>query len=134
MSALALGCIAPPCPTASDSKSLGARGKFDARIRIGDGFRPVFSTGRTVFGWICSCEHEKTTEATFQQPKTQTLPSAAPVGAKSMAQTINHLRDLLEKIKGDAEGALARAISRARLIETFPDEKRETNGSHCPKF
>jgi hypothetical protein len=32
----------------ADSKSLAARRKFDARIRIGDRFRAAFSTGRTL--------------------------------------------------------------------------------------
>ena len=97
------------------SKSLVRLCRFDGRIGIGDGFPPLFSTGRTFPGWICSSEHEHETATIFQQSQTQTPPSSAPVGAKSMAQTTNHLRDLLEKIKGDAQRALALLPSEAEL-------------------
>src|SRR4051812_30735165 len=65
--------------------------------------------------YICSCEHATATEAIFQQPKTQAPSPATSVRAKSMAQTTKHLRDLLEKIKGDAERALALLPSEAEL-------------------
>ncbi len=50
-----------------------------------------------------------------QQSKTQAPPPAAPVGAKSRAQTEDSLRDILEKIKGDAQRALALLPSEPEL-------------------
>src|SRR4029077_3357053 len=74
------------------------------------------------FAEICSCEHENGITAIFQQPKTQTPSSSASIGAKSMAQATKHLRDLLEKIKGDTERALALlpSVDRAgRMMNQF---------------
>src|SRR5204863_10170350 len=96
-------------------------------------------------GQLCSCEHEKANDAIFQQPKRQTLPTATPVGAKSMAQTTNHLRDLLEKIKGDAQRALALLPSEAELrslswkctacghVKHFTQPVTAAVAEHCPK-
>ena len=100
---------------ASDSKSLSPRGEFEARSQIGYRFRAVFFYWTDAFGEICSYEHENGIAPIFQQSKTQTPPPAAPVGAKSMAQTTHHLRDLLEKIKGDAQRALALLPGEAEL-------------------
>jgi hypothetical protein len=79
---------------------------------------------------ICSHEHERRIAPIFQQSKTQTPSPAAPVGAKSMAQTTNHLRDLLEKIKGGAERALALLPSEPELRSLgwrFHDHPQRTN-------
>jgi hypothetical protein len=102
------------CAAINCFKVSGGTGKFRARIRIGDRFGVSFYW-TDAFGEICSCEHENGIAPIFQQSKTQAPPPAAAVGAKSMAQTSNHLRDLLEKIKDDAQRALALLPSEPEL-------------------
>ena len=128
---------------APDSKSLERLRRFDARNGIGDRFRICLFYWTGILRWLCSFEHETEAATIFQQ--SQTAPPTASVGAKSMAQTTNHLRDLLEKIKGDAQRALALLPSETELrslgwkctacghVKHFTRPVTAAVADHCPK-
>jgi len=100
---------------ASNSKSLGPPPQIRWAQRNKGPFSRCISRWTHVFSALCSYEHANIPAPIFQQSQTQTPPPATPAGSKSMAQTTNHVRDLLEKIKGDAQRALALLPSEGEL-------------------
>jgi len=56
---------------------------------------------------ICSCEHATCIPKIFRQTKTAAASSPASTGVKSMAETPDRIRQILEKIREETDQALA---------------------------